>query len=99
MVLPTSKKNVAFCDLAACYGAGDLANLIKTRYDLAFSLWLNRKRSIVRQAETVRLGAVTALSNDMRLGWFMCQADDPGEARYHFDRHQAAKIQAESSSK
>ena len=93
MVFPTSKKNVAFCDLAACYGAGDLANLVKTRYDLAFSLWLNRKRSQVRQAETVRLGCLTGLSGDMRLGWFACLADTPDEARYMFDQHQAAKIQ------
>lgn len=96
MVLSASKKNVAFCDLAACYGAGDLANLITTRYDLAFSLWLNRKRSIIRQAETVRLGAVTAFSNDMRIGWFLCQADNPDEARYLFDRHQAAKVHQEA---
>ncbi len=96
MVFPASKKNVAFCDLAACYGAGDLANLIYTRYDLAFSLWLNRKRSAVRQAEIVRLGAVAGIGNDMRIGWFMCQADTAEEARYEFDRHQAAKVQREA---
>lgn len=95
-MLPASKKNVAFCDLAACYGAGDLANLIATRYDLAFSLWLNRKRSIIRQAETVRLGAVTAFTNDMRIGWFLCQSDSAAEARYLYDRHQVAKVQQEA---
>lgn len=87
---------MTFCDLASCYGAGDLATLINKRYDLAFSLWLNRRRSMVRQAESVRLGAVTAIGNDMRIGWFMCNSDTPEEARYEFDRHQAAKIQKEA---
>lgn len=96
MVFSTSKKNVAFCDLAACYGAGDLAHLTRFRYDLAFSLWLNRKRAIIRQAETVRLGCVTGLAGDMRIGWFACLADTAEEARYLFDQHQAAKMQQES---
>lgn len=87
---------MTFCDLAGSYGAGDLSTLIRKRYDLAFSLWLNRRRTIIRQAETVRLGAVTAISNDMRLGWFMCNSDSPEEARYEFDRHQAAKVQKEA---
>lgn len=89
MVLPASKKNATFTDLAACYGVGDLHHLIKKRYDLVFSLWLNRGRSAVRQAETVRLGAVTAMTGGQKLSWFNCIADTPEEARFLFDRHQA----------
>lgn len=96
MVLPPSKKNAPFTDIAACYGAGDLNTLVKKRYDLAFSLWLNRGRSIVRQAEIVRLGGVTALTGGQKLSWFDCLADTPEEARYLFDKHQAMMVKEQT---
>lgn len=83
---------MTFCDLAATYGAGDLNHLAKTRYDLVFSLWLNRNRSQVRQAEIVRLGAVTAMAGGQRLSWFACLYETADEARYAYDKHQAAMV-------
>lgn len=89
MVLSASKKNVMFSDLAATYGAGDLCHLIRKRYDLAFSLWLNSTRSRLRQAEIVRLGALTAVSGGQGKGWFFANTDTRDEAISQYERHRS----------
>ncbi|MFZ9077522.1 MAG: hypothetical protein ACO23H_03240 [Alphaproteobacteria bacterium] len=88
---------MTFCDLAEIYGVGDLSRLIIKRYDLVFSLWLNRTRSQVRRAESVRLGAATALGGDMQLGWFLCVTDTEDEGRFMFDRYQMEKVKQAQS--
>ena len=91
-MLRAAKKNVIFCDLAERYGVGDLNLLTQKRYDLVFSLWLNRHRTLIRRAEAVRMGAATAIGGEMKLGWFACLTESIDEARYMFDRHQMHKV-------
>lgn len=97
MVLSASKKNGPFCDVAASYGVGDLNQLIEKRYDLFFSLWLNKDRTIIRHAESVRLGAITAMTGSQKVGWYAALTDTVDEAKHHFHQHQAAMVRTKKA--
>lgn len=57
-------------------------------------LWLNRHRSLLRQAEHVRLGASATLGT-RKLGWFLATTDTAAEAQLAYDQHVTDSVQRE----
>jgi hypothetical protein len=85
------KKHHAFIWLAATIGC-DVSQIDHERFA---ALWFSRTESQVRQAETMRQGAATAVNapSSRQRGWFHFIHDSEDEADMRFEEYLAAREQ------
>ncbi len=94
--LALKKKHRELADDAALYGI-DVYQLRRDDYEAYVGLRLNRNRSLLRQAEAVRLGS-TATLGTRKLAWFLATTDTEDEAKLAYEQHVTDTMQQSAQS-